>query len=59
MRFDDRVTGKLEKFATRARIVHVDIDPAEINKNKTAHMPVCADVKVNPHEHPPPLARVS
>jgi acetolactate synthase-1/2/3 large subunit len=50
VRFDDRVTGKLEKFATRARIVHVDIDPAEINKNKTAHMPVCADVKATLHE---------
>uniref|UniRef100_A0A7S0MT51 Acetolactate synthase n=1 Tax=Pyramimonas obovata TaxID=1411642 RepID=A0A7S0MT51_9CHLO len=45
VRFDDRVTGKLEKFATRARIVHIDIDPAEINKNKEAHMPVCADCK--------------
>lgn len=45
VRFDDRVTGKLEKFAANSRIVHVDIDPAEINKNKTAHMPVCADTK--------------
>jgi len=45
VRFDDRVTGKLEKFATNSRIVHVDIDPAEINKNKNAHMPVCADTK--------------
>lgn len=34
VRFDDRVTGKLEAFAARARIVHIDIDPAEINKNK-------------------------
>jgi len=50
VRFDDRVTGKLEKFATRARIVHVDIDPAEINKNKTAHMPVCADVQATLRE---------
>lgn len=45
VRFDDRVTGKLEAFATRARIVHIDIDPAEISKNKTANIPVCADVK--------------
>jgi len=45
VRFDDRVTGKLEKFATRSRIVHIDIDPAEIDKNKPAHMPVCADSK--------------
>jgi acetolactate synthase I/II/III large subunit len=45
VRFDDRVTGKLETFAARARIVHVDIDPAEIHKNKDAHIPVCCDVK--------------
>jgi acetolactate synthase-1/2/3 large subunit len=45
VRFDDRVTGKLDTFATRARIVHVDIDPAEIHKNKHAHIPLCADVK--------------
>lgn len=43
VRFDDRVTGKLEAFASHARIVHVDIDPAEIHKNKTAHIPLCAD----------------
>ena len=43
VRFDDRVTGKLESFASHARIVHVDIDPAEIHKNKTAHIPLCAD----------------
>ncbi|GFH30735.1 acetolactate synthase [Haematococcus lacustris] len=45
VRFDDRVTGKLEAFAQRARIVHIDIDTAEISKNKTAHVSVCADVK--------------
>lgn len=45
VRFDDRVTGKLEAFASRARIIHVDIDPAEIHKNKHAHIPVCGDVK--------------
>jgi acetolactate synthase-1/2/3 large subunit len=45
VRFDDRVTGKLEAFATHARIVHIDIDPAEIDKNKAAHIPICADVK--------------
>ena len=44
VRFDDRVTGKLEAFASRATIVHVDIDPAEIGKNKEAHVPVMADV---------------
>jgi acetolactate synthase I/II/III large subunit len=45
VRFDDRVTGKLETFAARARIVHIDIDPAEIHKNKVAHVPVCADAR--------------
>ena len=45
VRFDDRVTGKLEVFAARARIVHIDIDPAEISKNKEAHISVCSDVK--------------
>jgi len=44
VRFDDRVTGKLEAFANRATIVHVDVDPAEISKNKYAHVPVCAEV---------------
>jgi hypothetical protein len=44
-RFDDRVTGKLEAFAANARIVHIDIDPAEIDKNKDAHVPVCSDIK--------------
>jgi thiamine pyrophosphate-dependent acetolactate synthase large subunit-like protein len=44
-RFDDRVTGKLEAFATHSRIVHIDVDPAEIHKNKHAHVPLCADVK--------------
>jgi len=45
VRFDDRVTGKLEAFAKHAKIIHVDIDASEINKNKTAHIPVCSDVK--------------
>ncbi|MFP6674701.1 MAG: biosynthetic-type acetolactate synthase large subunit [Pirellulaceae bacterium] len=45
VRFDDRVTGKLLEFAKQAKIVHVDIDPSELNKNKQAHIPVCADVK--------------
>jgi acetolactate synthase-1/2/3 large subunit len=38
------VTGKLDSFATRSRIVHIDIDTAEIHKNKTAHVAICADV---------------
>lgn len=45
VRFDDRVTGKLEAFAKNAKIIHVDIDASEINKNKLAHIPVCSDVK--------------
>ena len=44
VRFDDRVTGKLEEFCKHGKIVHVDIDPSEINKNKTAHVPVVSDV---------------
>lgn len=43
-RFDDRVTGNAEKFARRAKIVHVDIDDSEINKNKTADLGILADV---------------
>ena len=45
VRFDDRVTGKLEEFAKHAKIIHVDIDASEINKNKEAHLPIVADVK--------------
>lgn len=45
VRFDDRVTGKLEAFAKNAKIIHVDIDASELNKNKTAHIPVCSDVR--------------
>ena len=39
-RFDDRVTGKPDTFARRATIVHVDIDPAEISKVRTADVPI-------------------
>ncbi|CAK9224730.1 unnamed protein product [Sphagnum jensenii] len=46
VRFDDRVTGKLEAFASRANIVHIDIDPAEIGKNKQPHVSICADVQL-------------
>ncbi|KAI9079511.1 hypothetical protein K1719_038593 [Acacia pycnantha] len=46
VRFDDRVTGKLEAFASRAKIVHIDIDSAEIGKNKLPHVSVNADIKV-------------
>jgi len=45
VRFDDRVTGKVAEFAKHGTIVHVDIDPSEINKIKPAHLPIVADVK--------------
>lgn len=45
VRFDDRVTGKLEEFAQHGKIVHIDVDPSEINKNKEAHIPINADLK--------------
>ena len=44
-RFDDRVTGKLSTFATNAKIIHADIDPAEIGKNRFADVPIVGDVK--------------
>lgn len=44
VRFDDRVTGKVEAFAKHGKIVHVDIDASEINKIKTANVPVTSDV---------------
>ena len=44
-RFDDRVTGKLEDFASQAQIVHIDIDPAEIGKNKIPNLAILGDVK--------------
>jgi acetolactate synthase-1/2/3 large subunit len=45
VRFDDRVTGKVAEFAQHGFIVHIDIDPSEINKNKLVHVPIVADVK--------------
>ena len=44
-RFDDRVTGKLSTFAPHATIVHADIDPAEISKNRVADVPIVGDAK--------------
>ena len=45
VRFDDRVTGKTETFAAHAKIIHIDIDPAEIGKNKRVDVPIVGDVK--------------
>src|SRR2546423_11784839 len=45
VRFDDRVTGRLAAFAPHAKIIHVDIDPAEIGKNRTPDIPIVGDVK--------------
>lgn len=45
-RFDDRLTGNLEHFAPAAIITHIDIDPAEIGKNITTHIPIVADAKL-------------
>ncbi len=44
-RFDDRITGKLSEFAPNAKVVHIDVDPAEISKNVGAHIPIVGDVK--------------
>jgi len=43
-RFDDRVTGKLDSFAPEAKVIHADIDPAEISKNRVADVPIVGDV---------------
>jgi acetolactate synthase I/II/III large subunit len=45
VRFDDRVTGNIEKFAEHGTIVHIDIDDSEINKNKVVALPILSDVK--------------
>src|SRR5215208_4336098 len=45
-RFDDRITGKLSEFAPHAKIIHIDIDPAEISKNVGAHIPIVGDLKL-------------
>ncbi|MGC9525493.1 MAG: biosynthetic-type acetolactate synthase large subunit [Limnospira sp.] len=44
-RFDDRVTGKLDEFASRARVIHIDIDPAEVGKNRAPEVPIVGDVR--------------
>ncbi|MGK7918743.1 MAG: biosynthetic-type acetolactate synthase large subunit [Trichodesmium sp.] len=44
-RFDDRVTGKLDLFACHAKVIHIDIDPAEVGKNRTPDVPIVGDVR--------------
>ncbi|MBP9691015.1 biosynthetic-type acetolactate synthase large subunit [Candidatus Woesebacteria bacterium] len=46
MRFDDRVTGRLSDYLTDATVIHIDIDPAELNKNVHADVPIVADAKI-------------
>ncbi len=43
-RFDDRVTGKLDQFACNAKVIHIDIDPAEVGKNRVPDVPIVGDV---------------
>jgi acetolactate synthase I/II/III large subunit len=45
-RFDDRVTGKLDEFASRAQVIHIDIDPAEVGKNRAPEVPIVGDVRL-------------
>ena len=45
-RFDDRVTGALDEFAPRAKVVHIDIDATEIGKNVAAHIPIVGDARL-------------
>jgi len=54
-RFDDRVTGKVDEFATGAKIIQVDIDPTSISKNVKAHLPIVGDVKSVLHDLLPHL----
>ena len=44
-RFDDRVTGKLDEFASRAKVIHIDIDPAEVGKTRVPDVPIVGDVR--------------
>ncbi|GIT45060.1 MAG: hypothetical protein Ct9H300mP11_29960 [Chloroflexota bacterium] len=48
MRFDDRVTGKVDTFAPHARIVHMDIDPSQIGRNVPVEIPIVGDEKGAP-----------
>jgi acetolactate synthase-1/2/3 large subunit len=66
-RLDDRLTGAFDKFAPKAKIIHVDIDPAEMGKNINIHWPVVGDAlltlksllpQIEPNEHPAWLAQI-
>ena len=46
VRFDDRVTGNVDAFIAQGKIIHIDIDRDELNKNKTVTLPICADIKI-------------
>lgn len=46
VRFDDRVTGKVSEFIKHGRIIHIDVDRLELNKNKPVTLPICADLRV-------------
>jgi acetolactate synthase-1/2/3 large subunit len=68
MRFDDRVTGRLKDFAPHAKVIHIDIDPAEIGKNVKPTVPIVGDVKnvlaalveqVQPSRHDAWLERIA
>ncbi|HRE16536.1 MAG TPA: acetolactate synthase large subunit, partial [Rhodocyclaceae bacterium] len=67
-RFDDRATGKVAQFCPNAKIIHVDIDPSELDKIKTAHIGITGDVQavltallplVETRQRPEWLARVN
>lgn len=67
-RFDDRVTGKVETFAPKAKVIHIDIDPAEIGKNVGVDIPIVGDVrmvlenileKAEPKKHPEWLKKIN
>jgi acetolactate synthase-1/2/3 large subunit len=46
MRFDDRVTGDVKRYATQAQVIHIEIDPSEINKNIHANIPILSDARI-------------
>lgn len=50
VRFDDRVTGKISEFIKHGRIIHIDVDRRELNKNKVVTLPICADLRMSLHQ---------